>query len=112
MIRLKVDNAQFVFNNVFIIEKLENVQAYKKKMKMKIKFINFQTSIDSFYRFSSKKSMNKNINNSRSKSQFLNFNNDLIKTLKKIFRNIYNDFDELSFFENSKSILSIIFHAQ
>ena len=38
-----------MFNNVFIIEEFENVQTYKKKIK--IKFINFQTSIDSFYRF-------------------------------------------------------------
>ena len=74
---------------------------------MKMKFINFQTSIDSFYRFSSKKSMNKNVNNSKSKSQPLNFNDGLTKTLKKIFRDIYNDFDESSFFENDKDTLSI-----
>ena len=110
MIRLKVDNAQFMFNNVFIIEKFKNVQTYKKKMKMK--FINFQTSIDSFYRFFSKKSMNENVNNSELKGQLLNFSDGLIKALKKIFRNIYNDFDESSFFENDKGSLLITFHFQ
>ena len=35
---------------------------------MRMKFIDFQTSIDSFYRFFSKKSMNENVDNSRSKS--------------------------------------------
>ena len=79
---------------------------------MRIKFIDFQTSIDSFYRFFSKKSINENVNNSRSKNQSLNFNNDLTKTLKKTFRNIYNDFDESSFFENNKDLLSITSHFQ
>ena len=88
-----------------MIKKFENVQAYKKKMKMK--FINFQTSINSFYRFSSKKSMKKNVDNSKSKSQFSKFSGDLTKALKKIFRDIYNDFDESSFFENDKDSSSI-----
>ena len=79
---------------------------------MKMKFINFQTSIDSFYRFFSKKSINENVNNSRSKNQFLNFNDDLTKTLKKIFRGIYNNFNESSFFENDKDLLLIISHFQ
>ena len=72
-----------MFNNVLIIKKFKNIQTYKKKMK--IKSINFQTSIDSFYRFSSKKSINENVDNSKSKSQSLNFNDDLTKILKKIF---------------------------
>ena len=74
---------------------------------MRMKFINFQTSIDSFYRFSSKKSINENVNNSKSKNQSLNFNNDLTKTLKKIFRGFYNDFDESLFFENNNDASSI-----
>ena len=77
-----------------------------------MKFINFQTSIDSFHRFFSKKSINENVNNSRSKNQPSNFNDDLTKTLKKIFRDIYNDFDGSSFFENDKDTLSITFYAQ
>ena len=79
---------------------------------MRIKFIDFQTSIDLFYRFFSKKSINENVNNSRSKSQSLNFNNNLMKTLKKTFRGIYNDFDESSFFENDEGSSSITFHSQ
>ena len=86
-------------NNVFMIKKLESVREYKKKKKMKR--IDFETLIvDSFYRFSSKKSINENVNNSKTKHLFSIFNNDLTKTLKKIFRNIYNDLNELLFFEN------------
>ena len=54
--------------------------------------------------------MNENVDNSKSKNQFLNFNNDLTKTLKKTFRNIYNDFDESFIFENNEGLLSIIFY--
>ena len=110
MIRLKVDNAQFIFDNAFIILKFKNIQTYEKKMR--IKFINFQMSIDSFYRFFSKESINKNVDNSKSKSQFLNFSDGLTKTLKKIFRDFYNDFDKSSFFENNNDTSSITFHAQ
>ena len=77
-----------------------------------MKFIDFQTSIDSFYRFFLKKSMNENVNNSKSKNQFLNFNDDLTKTLKKTFRDFCNDFDELSFFENNNDISSITSYIQ
>ena len=77
---------------------------------MKIKRIGFETSIiDSFHRFFSKKSMNKNVDNSKMKHSFLIFSDDLTKTLKKIFRSIYNDLNELSFFENDLS--SITSHA-
>ena len=85
-------------NNFLTIIKFKNIREYEKKMKMK--FINFETSIDSFYRFFSKKLMNKNVNNSKSKRSFLNFNNDLTKTFKKIFQDFYNDFDKTSFFNN------------
>ena len=82
-----------------MIKKLENVRKYKKKIKMKR--VDFETSIvDLFYRFFSKKSMNEDVNNSKMKHSFLIFNDDLTKTLKKIFRNIYNDLSESSFFEN------------
>ena len=85
-------------NNVFIIKKLENVREYKKNIKMKR--IDFESSIvDSFYRFSSKKSINKNVNNSKTKHSFFNFNDDLIKILKKIFRSICNDLNESLSFE-------------
>ena len=95
-------------NNVLIIKELENVRKYKKTMKMKR--IGFETLIvDSFYRFFSKKSMNENVNNSETKHSFLIFNDDLTKTLKKIFRNIYNDLSESSFFEND--LFSITSHA-
>ena len=77
-----------------------------------MKFINFQTLIDSFHRFFSKKSINENVDNSKSKNQSLNFNDDLIKTLKEIFRSFYNDFNESSSFENDNNILSITFYAQ
>ena len=66
-----------------------------------MKRIDFETSIvDSFHRFFSKKSMNENVDNSKTKHSFLIFNDDLTETLKKIFRNIYNDLNESSFFEN------------
>ena len=77
---------------------------------MKVKFIDFQTSIDSFHRFFSKKLINENVNNSRSNNQSLNFNNDLTKTLKKTFRGFYNDFDESSFFENDDDTSLITFY--
>ena len=79
---------------------------------MKMNFIDFETSIDSFYRFFSKKSMNKNVDNSRSKNQSLNFNNDLAKALKETFRDFYNNFDKLSFFEDESDTSSIIFYVQ
>ena len=53
--------------------------------------------------------MNENVNNSKIKHSFLIFNNDLTETLKKIFRNIYNDLNESSSFENDLS--PIIFYA-
>ena len=70
-------------NNVFMIKKLESIRKYKKKMKMKR--VDFESSIDSFHRFFSKKSMNENADNSKMKHSFLNFSGDLTKTLKKIF---------------------------
>ena len=63
---MKIDNVQLISNNVFIIEKFENIRKYEKKIKMK--FINFETSIDSLHRFFSKKSINEDINNSKSKN--------------------------------------------
>ena len=82
-----------------MIKKFENVREYKEKMK--IKRIDFKTSIvDLFYRFFSKKSINENVNNSKTKHSSLIFNDDLTKTLKKIFRNIYNDLNESLSFEN------------
>ena len=84
MTQLKVDNARLMSNNVFMIKELESVREYKKTMK--IKRIDFETSIvNSFYRFFSKKSMNKNVNNSKMKHSFLIFSDDLTKTLKKTF---------------------------
>ena len=69
-----------------------------------MKRVDFETSIiDLFYRFSSKKSMNKNVDNSKTKHSFSIFNNDLMKTLKKTFRDIYNNLNESSFFENDLS---------
>ena len=89
-------------NNVFIIKELEDVREYKEMIK--IKRVDFETLIvNLFHRFSSKKSINKNVNNSKTKHSFSIFNNDLIKTLKKIFRSIYNDLNESSFFENDLS---------
>ena len=96
---MKIDNARLISNNVFMIKKFENVREYKEKMK--IKRIDFKTSIvDLFYRFFSKKSINENVNNSKTKHSSLIFNDDLTKTLKKIFRNIYNDLNESLSFEN------------
>ena len=80
-----------------MIEKSESIREYEKKKK----FINFKTSINSFYRFSSKESMSEKINNSKSRRSTLNFNDDLTKTFKKTFRDFFNDFDETSFFKNS-----------
>ena len=92
-------------NNAFIIKKLKNVRKYKKTMKMKR--IDFKTLIvDSFHRFFSKKSMNEKVDNSKTKYSFSIFNNDLTKTLKKIFRDIYNDLNESSFFENDLSSIT------
>ena len=85
-------------NNVFIIKKFENVRKYEKNMKMKR--VDFESSIiDSFYRFFSKKSINENVDNSKIKHSFFNFNNDLTKTLKEIFRDIYNNLNESSSFK-------------
>ena len=85
-----------------MIKKFENVQEYKEKMK--IKRIDFETSIiDSFYHFFSKKSMNENVNNSKTKHLFLIFSDDLTKTLKKTFRDIYNDSNESLSFKNDLS---------
>ena len=76
---------------------------------MKMKRVDFESSIDSFHRFFSKKSMNEDVDNSKTKYSFLSFSGDLTKTLKKIFRDIYNDLSELLFFEND--LLSITFYA-
>ena len=91
-----------------MIAKFESIRKYKKKMKMKI--INFETSIDSFYRFFSKKSINKNINNSKSKRSSSNFNNNLTKMFKKTFQDSYNNFDETLFFDNENDASSTIFY--
>ena len=108
MTQLKIDNARLMSNNVFMIKKFESVREYKKKMKMKR--IDFETLIvDSFHRFFSEESMNENANNSKTKHSFSIFNDDLTKTLKKIFRNIYNDLSESLFFEND--LFSTTFHA-
>ena len=91
-----------------MIKELENVRKYEKTMK--IKRADFETSIiDSFYRFFSKKSMNENVDNSEAEHSFSIFNDGLTKALKKIFRDIYNDLNESSFFENDLS--SIASHA-
>ena len=75
-----------------------------------MKRIDFETSIvDSFYRFFSKESMNENADNSKTKHSFSIFNDGLTKALKEIFRNIYNDLNESSSFENDLS--SITFYA-
>ena len=108
MTQLKIDNARLMLNNVFIIKKLENVREYKEKIK--IKRIDFKTSIiDSFYRFFSKEPMNENVDNSKTKHSFSIFSGDLTKALKKTFRDIYNDLNESSFFEND--LFSTAFHA-
>ena len=108
MTQLKVDNARLMSNNVFMIKKLKGVREYKKTMK--IKRVGFETSIiDSFHRFFSKKSINENVDNSKIKHSFLIFNDDLTKTLKKIFRDICSDLNESSSFKNDLS--SIISYA-
>ena len=102
MTQLKIDNARLMSNNALIIKELENVREYEKAMKMKR--IDFETStVDSFHRFFSKKSINENVDNSKTKHSFSIFNDDLTKTLKKTFRDIYNDLNESSFFENDLS---------
>ena len=88
-------------NNIFMIKEFESIREYKKKMKMKC--VDFESLIDLFYRFFSKESMNKNVDNSKMKHSFSNFNDDLTKTLKKIFRDICNDLNELLFFKNDLS---------
>ena len=91
-----------------MIKKLKDVRKYKKTIK--IKRIGFKTSIvDSFHRFFSKKSINENVDNSKIKHSFLIFNNDLTKTLKKIFRSIYNDLNKSSSFEDD--LFSTAFYA-
>ena len=47
--------------------------------------------------------MNENTNNSKMKHSFSSFNGGLMKTLKEIFRDIYNDLNESLFFENDLS---------
>ena len=88
--------------------KFKDIRKYKKKIRVKL--INFEMSIDSFYHFFPKKSMNENVDNSKSKRSFLNFNDDLIETFKKTFRNSYNDFDETSFFNNENDISLTTFY--
>ena len=96
-----------MLNNVLMIKEFKNIRKYKKTMKMKR--VDFETSIiNSFHRFFSKKPMNENVDNSKTKYSFLIFNGDLTKTLKKIFRDIYNDLNESLFFEND--LFSITFH--
>ena len=54
--------------------------------------------------------MNENVNNSRSKHSFSNFNDDLTKRLKKTFRGFYKDFDELLSFDDENDASSTISH--
>ena len=49
-----------------MIEMFKSIREYEKKIKMK--FINFKTLIDLFHRFFSKKSINENVNNLKSKN--------------------------------------------
>ena len=89
-------------DNVFIIKEFEDIREYKETMK--IKRIGFETSIvDSFHHFSSKKSINENVNNSKTKHSFLIFNDDLTEALKKIFRSICNNLNESSSFGDDLS---------
>ena len=89
-------------NNVFIIKKFESVREYKETIKMKR--TDFKTSIiDSFHRFFSEKSINENVDNSKTKHSFLIFNDNLTKALKEIFWDTYNDLNESSSFENDLS---------
>ena len=105
--QLKIDNARLMSNNVLIIRKFENIRKYEETMKMKR--VDFETSIiDSFYRFFSKKSMNENVDNSKTKHSFSIFNDGLMKTLKETFRDIYNNLNESSSFENDLS--PTVFH--
>ena len=85
-----------------MIKEFENIREYKKTIKMKR--IDFETLIiDSFHHFFSKEPINENVDNSKTKHSFSIFNDDLTKTLKEIFRDIYNDLNESSFFENDLS---------
>ena len=68
-----------------MIIKLEGIREFKKKIK--VRFINFETSIDLFYCFSSKKSINENVDNLKSKRPFSSFNNDFDETLS--FENLF-----------------------
>ena len=107
MTQLKTDNVRLISNNAFMIKEFENVRKYKKTIK--VKRVNFETSIiDLFYRFFSKKSMNENVDNSKTKHSFSIFNGGLAETLKKIFRGTYNDLNESSFFEDN--LFSITSH--
>ena len=105
---MKINNVQLMSNNAFIFKKFKNIRKYEKKMRLK--FIDFKTLIDSFHRFFSKKLINENVNNSKSKHSLLSFNDDLTKTLKKTFGNFYNDFDESLFFDNENDALLTISH--
>ena len=99
---MKTDNARLMSNNVFIIKELKGVRKYKETIK--VKQIDFETSIiDSFHRFFSKKSINENVDNSKTKHSFLIFSDDLTKTLKKIFRSIYNDLNKSLSFKDDLS---------
>ena len=105
---MKIDNARLISNNVFMIKKFESVWKYKKTMK--IKRVDFETSIiNSFHRFFSKKSINENVDNSKTKHSFSIFNDGLTKALKEIFRDTYNDLNESLSFEND--LFSTAFHA-
>ena len=102
IMQLKVDNARLMSNNVLMTKKLESVRKYEKTIKMK--WIDFETSIvDLFHHFFSKKPINENADNSKTKHSSLIFNNDLTKTLKEIFRDIYNNLSESSSFEDDLS---------
>ena len=80
---------------------MQSLKAFESRKKMKMKFINFETLIDSFHHFFSEKPINENVDNSKSENQFLNFNDDLTETLIKIFRSFFNDFDETLFSKDS-----------
>ena len=98
MAQLKTDNVRLISNNVFMIKEFENIREYKKNIR--VKWVDFESSIiDSFHRFFSKKPINENVDNSKTKHSFFNFNNDLTKALKEIFRDIYNDLNEPSSFK-------------
>ena len=81
-----------------MIKKFKSIREYKENMKMKR--IDFESLIvNLFHRFFSKKSINENVDNSKTKHSFFNFNDDLTEALKKIFRDIYNDLNESLSFE-------------